>query len=85
MTDNKPEIPQEGPPKRRTSPLFAIAFFYLMGFLAIRSDYDTSSASGIIIFTIGWLFILLSLVLAVLALFRLFKENFKRKGNNNGR
>ena len=79
MTDNKPEIPQKESPKRRTAPLFAIIFFYFAGFLAIRSDYDTSTASGIIILTIGWLFILLSLVLSVLVLFRLFKENFKRK------
>ncbi len=77
MEDNKPEIQTEKP--KRRAPLFAMAFFYIMGFLIIRGDYDTSSLGGVAMVIIGWLFLILSIVLAVIVLFRMFKEHFKKK------
>ena len=78
MSDSNPEI-QPKKPKRGPAPLLAIAFLYLIGFFIVRGDYNTSSFGGIVMVIIGWLFLTASLLLAVRVLFRLFKENFKRK------
>jgi Ni,Fe-hydrogenase I cytochrome b subunit len=64
----------------RKAPFLAIAFLYILGFfITQKSKYDSSTTLGIVMLIFGWICMLISMALSVSFLFRLFKEQFKKK------
>ena len=56
-----------------------IVFLYFLGFfITQKSNYDSTTTLGIAMMIFGWLCMLLSMLLSVSMLFRLFKEHSKR-------
>lgn len=78
MEENNNQNTQPEAPKRKPAPLFAMAFFYLLGFLLTRKG-STETTLGTIMLVLGWLLLIASIVLAVLFFVRIFKDIIKKK------
>jgi len=81
MTDSNQEIQKEKQqiPIKKKRTFLPIAFLYFLGFyITQKSGYDSTTSIGIAMLIFGWLCMLLSMLLSVSMLFRLFKEHSKR-------
>lgn len=59
-------------------PFLGIAFFYFLGFMLTRKG-STDTTIGTIMMVAGWLLLVLSMVLAIIFIFRVFKDAFNKK------
>ncbi|QEE49933.1 hypothetical protein FUA48_10180 [Flavobacterium alkalisoli] len=78
MEENNNQNIQPEAPKRKPNPLFAIAFFYLLGFLLTRKG-STETTLSTIMLVLGWVLLVASMVLSVLFFVRTFKDILKKK------
>lgn len=77
MENNKP---QAEPDKIKFSSLISIIVLYGLGFWTVyKSGLDTNTTWGTIMIIWGWLMILLSVIVSILNIYKIFKPYFKKK------
>ncbi|MFL9836819.1 hypothetical protein ABS768_04870 [Flavobacterium sp. ST-75] len=62
----------------RLKNFLGIAFFYFLGFILTRKG-STDTTMGTIMMVAGWLLLILSMILAVMFVYQVFKDAFNKK------
>lgn len=64
-------------PLRSKPPFLGIAFFFLLGFFIVKREINTEENIYLLVF--GWILLLISIVLSISTLYKIFKPHFKKK------